>query len=111
LWATNFAKGDAYGLYLPYNYNTGMLNDGSVATDDSGNIYVSAIFDSANIAIGPYTLTNSDITGNTSDIFAAKFSPSGVVAWATSVGGSANDFNYAITVATTGEVYIAGDFY
>lgn len=83
----------------------------SAATDDAGNIYITSSFQRATTTIGTYTLANADPSGNTEDIFIAKYSPAGTVLWATSVGGVRNDHTLAIDVLPSGEVYLAGFFF
>ncbi len=87
-----------------------ILGTGGIAADDAGNVYISANFHKPAITIGTYTLTNSDPSGNTDDIFIAKYDPTGNVEWAKSVGGTRNDDAYALTVTPAGDIYIAGDF-
>ncbi len=58
--------------------------------------------------IGSFTLSNNDTTSATADIFVAKYSPSGVVQWATSAGGIGNEFAFGVTVTPPGDVYVAG---
>ncbi len=79
--------------------------DGSVATDDSGNIYIASEFTFPTISIGPYTLTNAG--SGTQDIFMAKYSPSGDLIWATSAGGTGFESVTGITVSL-GNIYIGG---
>ncbi len=92
------------------DFYTGLLRAGDVATDDSGNIYVTSSYKSASITIGAYTLTNVDASGTTTDIFVAKYSPAGALIWARSAGGTGNDHAFGITVVPSGNVYIAGAF-
>src|SRR5436190_20577711 len=72
-------------------YNAGGANDDmgiSIAIDNSGNSYVTGYFGSPSITFGSTTLTNA---GNY-DIFIVKYSPTGNVLWAKSVGGSGHDY-------------------
>lgn len=88
-----------------------ILSLGGIATDSTGNIYITSSFTEASMTIGSYTLTNMDPTGSTNDIFVAKYSPSGLVIWAKTIGGRDEDFGIGITVASTDNVYITGGFY
>ena len=71
----------------PWEYIHG-LDSGSedhgygIATDSSGNTYVTGSFSGASISFGTTTLTNT-MTG-TSDVFIAKLDDSGVWSWALS---------------------------
>jgi hypothetical protein len=87
---------------------------GSVATDNSGNIYITASYARPHLNIGSFTLDNTDTTGSvtygaTDDIFVAKYSPGGVPVWATSIGGTLNDYPADIAVSSGGSVYICGN--
>lgn len=82
----------------------------SITTDVAGNIYATGNFNSASITFGNITLTNTDASGNTSDIFIAKYSPSGNVIRAWSAQGSSIDYSNGITTDAKGNVYITGEF-
>jgi len=87
-----------------------MLGTGSVATDATGNIYITSIFNSPTISIGGTTLTNTDPSGGSDDIFVAKYTSSGSVVWAKSNGGSADDEVYGIGVTPAGDIYVTGSY-
>jgi gliding motility-associated-like protein len=78
----------------------------SVATDNSGNIFVTGFyFGTANF--GNISLTS--INGS-KDVFIAKISPTGNFLWATSCGGNLADIGNSIAVDVSGSVIIAGQF-
>ncbi|MFI5196818.1 MAG: gliding motility-associated C-terminal domain-containing protein, partial [Chitinophagales bacterium] len=104
LWAIN--NGNTIGAYYCY-LSACVMSMGGVATDAAGNIYISSSFTKPTMTIESYTFTNAG--GN--DIFIAKYNPSGILMWATSVGGAGDDYNFGITVASIGNVYITGAFY
>jgi hypothetical protein len=79
-----------------------------VAVDNSGNVYVTGWYTSANLVMGSYTLTNS-ASGST-DIFIAKIDPSGNTIWAKSAGGSSADKGTGIAVDASGNVFTTGNF-
>ncbi len=81
-----------------------------VSTDGVGNVFVTGYFYSPTIAFGSTILTNKDTSGNTQDIFIAKFDASGNVLWAKNVGGSGNDFGQSISTDGNGNVFITGGF-
>ena len=83
---------------------------GGVATDDSGNIYIAAGYRMPSISIGGHTLTNADASGTTADIFVAKYSPAGTVVWATSIGGTDDDYCLDIAVTPQDSIYITGGY-
>ncbi len=82
----------------------------SVATDAHGNVYVTGYFKSATMTFGTTTLTNADNTGNSNDIFVAKYDAAGTLLWAKLAGGSGNDYCNSITTDASGNVYVTGYF-
>jgi len=91
-------------------YQTYVLSTGGIATDASGNIFITGNFHLPAIQIGSFNLTNSDPTDSTEDIFVAKYDPEGNVVWAVSSGGNRSDDAYGLTVTPSGDIYIAGVF-
>ncbi len=93
---------------------TGDTDDGnSIVTDASGNVYVAGGFNSGSINVGSVTLTNT--TGGGSDVFVAKYDPSGNTIWAKNFGGTGffptgNGFAKGVAVDAGGNVYITGYF-
>lgn len=84
----------------------------SVATDSSGNIYVTGqggagavitAFNSDGTAFGT-TLANAG--GN--DAFIIKYNPSGVVQWVARIASTGNDIGFAIATDSAGNVVVAG---
>ena len=84
---------------------TGNDNGKEIATDSGGNVYVIGHY-SGSVTIGSTTLTS---VGST-DAFVAKYDTSGTVQWATSIGGTSNDFGYGITTDSGGNVYVIGSY-
>ncbi|MFA5819915.1 MAG: SBBP repeat-containing protein [Bacteroidales bacterium] len=82
----------------------------SVAVDSSGNIFVTGGFESPTLSFGSTILTNADNTGNTDDIFLAKYAPNGNVLWAKSAGGVDYDYATSVAVDASGNTYMAGSF-
>jgi len=103
LWAIN--DGSTY-----YDMGYPPLDNGGVTTDTAGNIYITSCFYKPTMTIGATTLTNTDPSGYSYDIFVAKYSPTGIPLWASSIGGIYSDFSYGIIVAPSGDVYITGNF-
>ena len=81
----------------------------SVATDAAGNSYVAGYTSSTDFpaTTGAYKTTNQ---GGASDAFVAKYNTSGVLQYATYVGGSGADIAYGIAVdgASPANAYITG---
>jgi len=109
LWAVN--DGNAFNSGQGFLTDVVILGTGGVATDAAGNIYVTANFQLPTITIGGTTLTNADPSGATSDIFVAKYTPAGTLAWATRAGGNSDEFSYGITAGAGGNVYVTGAFW
>ncbi len=80
------------------------VNDGNaIATDASGNIYVTGRFQGAT-DFGGTTLTAIGI-----DIFVAKYNSAGALQWVRQAGGSgAFNYGYGIAVDNGGNVYVTG---
>jgi sugar lactone lactonase YvrE len=79
----------------------------AIATDSSGNVYVtgqgSAVvtaFNSDGTAFGTTTTLN--------DAFIVKYNTNGFVQWIARVGGSGNDVGYGIATDSSGNVYVTG---
>ena len=81
----------------------------AVAVDAAGNTYVAGRFGSAGLTVGTTVLNNAANTGTT-DVLVAKYSPAGVVLWATRLGGSGDDAPAALAVDAAGNAYVAGNF-
>lgn len=80
------------------------VNDGNaIATDGSGNIYVTGRFQGAT-NFGGTTLTPFGI-----DIFVAKYNSAGTLQWVRQAGGAgAFNYGYGIAVDASGNVYVTG---
>ncbi|MBI3500343.1 MAG: gliding motility-associated C-terminal domain-containing protein [Bacteroidetes bacterium] len=104
-------KYDSFGNVLWAKRAGGKGNDGcwGIATDASGNICMTGFFYSSPITFGTINLYN--VSGS-SDVFTAKYSPSGTVLWAQEGGGTNSNTSCGYSVATdiSGNVYITGIF-
>ncbi|MDB5255835.1 MAG: C-terminal target protein [Chitinophagaceae bacterium] len=79
---------------------------GGVTVDADGNSIITGNYGGSICTTASTTLTNS---GNTTDIFIIKFSPSGNVVWAKSKGtASADDWVRSIDVDGDANVYLSG---
>ena len=86
----------------------GDVDEGGVAVDPAGNVYVSGSFDT-NLNFGGITLTNA----GSYDAFLAKYSSSGSIQWARQAGGGTNSgalvgFYWDVALDGQGNVYAAG---
>jgi hypothetical protein len=78
----------------------------SVATDSSGNVFVTGRFSSSTLSFGSYTLTNAGGT----DIFLVKYDSNGNVLWAKSAGGTGYDWGTSVATDANGNCYVTGYF-
>ncbi|MFH0991283.1 MAG: SBBP repeat-containing protein [bacterium] len=105
-------KYDASGNVL-WARNAGGPNDdnsNSICVDASGNAYVTGFFQSPTITFGTTTLTNTDNSGFTANIFIAKYDASGNILWAKSAGAAVQADGRGIGVDASGNVYLTGYF-
>ena len=105
------AKLDSSGNFLWAVSAGGTLADEgyAIATDESGNVYITGSFWSmadSPATFGSHTLTSS---GN-ADVFVAKLDSSGNFLWATKAGGTHYDEGYGIATEGAGSVYVTGYF-
>jgi len=75
-----------------------------VTTDTNGNIIITGSFTSPSIAFGTTTLTNAGV----SDIFIAKYDPSGNLLWARRAGGNTDDEGNSVSTDASGNILVAG---
>ena len=108
-------------LYIdPLIYSTylGGNNDDlglGIATDNTGNIYVTGYTQSANFSVSPgaYQSVCNDGRvecgdGAIGDVFVTKISPSGSLLYSTYLGGSGTDWGYGIAIDKEGDAYVTG---
>ena len=83
---------------------------GGIAVDPAGNIYVVGTTTTDTSFSIPGKSYNTSYNGGNSDIFVAKYLPSGQnIAWTTFLGSHGTDEGNAIATDANGNVYIAGD--
>lgn len=97
LWAISAGRGfDDYGR--------------SVTTDAWNNVYITGSFQSATILFGPTTLTNTDATESTYDMYIAKYDSTGTFLWAKSAAGDTSEYSRSISTDPLGNIYVTGSF-
>ena len=85
-----------------------------ISVDSSGNVYVTGDYDSATLTIfnadgGTFgTLTGPGFFNN--DVFLIKYNTSGIAQWATKIAGSNEETGTSISVDSSGNVYVAGNY-
>lgn len=87
--------------------NTGNETSTGLATDASGNVYITGYYGSGTtLTMGATILTNS---GN-NDWYVAQVNSSGVVQWAKRFGGTGNDYATGIKTDNSSNVVVTGYF-
>jgi VCBS repeat-containing protein len=82
----------------------------AVAADSAGNVYIAGSF-RGTIDFDPgLAVVNLISASGNDDIFVAKYTSSGALAWARRMGGGASDIPRSIAVDNAGNVYACGSF-
>lgn len=105
-------KYDASGNVL-WTKSAGKIGDDygrSITTDASNNVYVTGSFQSPTIRFDLITLTNTDTSGTTYDMYILKYDSTGTVLWADSKGGKGTEYARSIAVDSANNVFICGNF-
>lgn len=85
------------------------LKPGGIAVDASGDVYISATFNTDTFHIGTDVLLNANAADSSNDIFVAKYNTSGSLLWAKSFGGLKDD--YVLDMVSNGSrVFLTGYF-
>jgi len=84
----------------------------SLATDASGNVYMSGYFETAIITFDTITLTNTATMAFDNNIFLVKYDANGNLLWAERAGGtsSGSDISAPIALDAEGNIYISAYF-
>ena len=116
-YQTSFAGG-TYDAFIAKFTSTGSLtwatyyggggydNGYGIAADGNNNIYITGFTESSN-GIASSGANQTAFAGS-SDVFVAKFSSSGSLAWGTYYGGSDYEYGYGITKDANNNVYVTG---
>ncbi|MCF0069547.1 SBBP repeat-containing protein [Dyadobacter sp. CY261] len=99
-------NGDSISKAAPFIITAGNAIGWDVALDSDSNIYVTGSF-YGTTAFGETPQTS---TGNI-DVFIAKYNAEGVFQWIRSIGNTGYDEGRGIAVDSSGDVYVAGDYY
>ena len=84
---------------------TGFDQGLSVATDSQRNIYVTGVFQGT-----ARFEENLIASAGQSDVYIAKYNPNAELLWVRQAGGPANDTARSITIDSSNDIYITGDF-
>jgi hypothetical protein len=90
-------------LWVVTDASSTLLYTGCVTTDSADNIYITG-----NAFSYTWTMTGSDTLHGA--VYVAKYTPSGALAWASSLTGTSGDASWGIIVNSAGHVYISGSF-
>ncbi len=83
---------------------------GGMGTDFEGNVYITGSYKLATATIGTSTLVNATPTGDSTDVFVAKYNPAGIPVWAKSFGGNGMERPWGLSVAPNGYIFITAEF-
>lgn len=97
-------------VYVTYLGGNAVDEGYAIATDASGNAYVTGQTSSTNFPLqSPIRNSNSGSSGPSVDAFVTKLNPVGsALVYSTYLGGSATDEGTAIAVDSSGSAYVAG---
>jgi hypothetical protein len=101
------AKFDSSGIFKwAEESKNGSRGKGiSIATDASGNTYLTGEFHSYMISFG---IKNAYSIGGGSDIFLIKFNQIGIAQWLSSYGSNGTDKGNSIAIENAGAIYLTG---
>lgn len=104
-------KIDGNGNFLwAKSFGGSILDEGrSIATDASGNIYITGYF-MGTVDFDPGAATTNLTSAGGNDVFVQKLDPLGNLLWARSFGGSSNDVGNSIHIDPSGNAVITGFF-
>lgn len=87
---------------------TGLDVVGGVCTSTNGDIYISGSYDSPNLTVSTYNLSQASTVGNM-DIFVAKFNTNGAALWALKYGTTGNERATGVNYSNSlGNVLLTG---
>jgi len=106
------AQYDSSGLlqWVKRAGGTGADRSFSITVDESGNVYVSGLFQgTATFGLGEANQTALTSAGS-DDIFVAQYDSTGLLQWAKRAGGTGSDGGLGIAVDGLGNSYVTGWF-
>lgn len=111
-WDIFVQKLDGNGNFLWVNQIGGSGNElgPSIATDPTGNVYVSGNF-KATVDFDPGIGTNNLTSVGMADVFIQSLNPNGDLIWVRHFGGTATEYISSICIDDNGNIYSTGAFY
>ena len=105
------AKYDANGNYVWVKQLGGAASDDirDIAIDGGGNIVVTGYFNGS-ADFDPTASVYNLISSGSNDIFISKYDPAGNFIWAKGIGSTGSDISTALTVNSTGDLFLTGIF-
>jgi hypothetical protein len=98
VWATRIAS-------------TGTDQGYGVATDSSGNVFVTGYYSAACTLYNTGGGTGATLAfAGVTDVFLAKYSSAGSVLWAAQIGSTASDPGYGVATDSSGNVFVTGNY-
>src|ERR1039458_4487363 len=94
------SHGDVIWAKTSVTSGTGIGVANGIATDVSGNIFITGNYENDSISFGTFNLANTGVAS----IFLVKYDSSGSVLWANGIGGNA--YGYGVATDATGNCYI-----
>jgi len=92
-------------VYSTYLGGSGDDQPTGIAVDSSGSVYVAGYTDSANFPLA----TLGSLPAGSTHVFVAKLDPTGSnLVYADYLGGSSQDYGYALALDSANEVYVTG---
>jgi hypothetical protein len=82
-----------------------------IATDTSGNVYVTGHFWETVDFGADFGTTDVRISAGDEDIFITRINPDGSYGWTRRMGGSMIDFGFDIATDSFGNIYVTGSFW
>ena len=82
----------------------------AIATDSSGNVFVTGYYSAALTLYGTGDATSATLTysGTGADVFVAKYTSAGVISWAARIASAASDQGNGIATDSSGNVFVTG---
>ena len=95
---------------MPYADNSGSYFDASVAADDTGSVYVSALFTGSRDLDPTSGVDTKSSIGGLWDSYVTKMSSAGDYRWTAVIGGTAEETPSDLVTTPNGGLYLSGWF-